>query len=97
MPKIKLEDLTKESTPCEICVAINERQVQKNNDGNYYDSTWCSETRKTSFAMGGGSACIPAYRTLIKLQYLSNKNLVEISESTKRNMLMREKEVDKNI
>jgi len=77
---MKLSDLNKDSTPCEICVAITGREIEKNENRYYWDGKYCErffhgkvETNINFY--GGidvlGSACIEAYRAMIKLLYLN--------------------------
>jgi len=64
--KIKLDDLNQDSTPCEICVAINGRDIEPNKEKNYWNPEICSVGAEDR---DGGSACTPADRATIKLLY----------------------------
>jgi hypothetical protein len=64
--KIEISGLTKESTPCEICVAMNGREVEPRKDRKYFDLGACTTSPRDS----GGSGCTDADRAQIKLNYL---------------------------
>ena len=69
--KIKLEELTKDSTPCEICVAMNKRKVERNSDGFYYDKAFCT----ADFDRRRGS-CIDVYKAQLMgifLNYIEHR------------------------
>ena len=60
MAKIRIEDLTEESTPCEICMAMNGRAVEKREYGYSYSSHDCH----TSI-----NECLDSDKAMIKLLY----------------------------
>ncbi len=64
--KIELEDLDKDSAPCEICVAMNSREVETNEDKYYFDSKYCIERGGM-----GRSGCIDLYRAQMKTEFLN--------------------------
>ena len=63
--KIKLEDLSGGSTPCEICVAMNSREIVLNETRDYYNRCDCAII---------GNVCLDKDRAMIKLLYLNYKN-----------------------
>jgi len=70
--KIKLEDLTKESTPCEICVAMNGREIETDKDGHYFNIDHC--TKLYPGYMGkciGGSGCTGVDRAQMRIEFLN--------------------------
>lgn len=69
MTKIKLEELSEKSTPCEICVAMNNREVELNESRKYFDSDRCESGNAV---LGYGSSCIDAHKARIKLLYLNS-------------------------
>jgi len=62
--KIKLEDLTDKSTPCEICVALNNREITPNTSRNYLEEGHCLSGWNTS-------KCLDSDKAMIKLLYLN--------------------------
>ncbi len=81
--KIKLEVLTKDSTPCEICVAMNDREIETNKDGHYFDRDYCTQTNyytHTPSGAVGGSGCIDVHKAQMRiafLNYFEHKKLKE--------------------
>lgn len=74
MATIKLDDLDKNSTPCEICVAINGRDVELNKDRNYFNEEFCENITYEGMGGAGGSSCTDADKAMIKLLYLNYWN-----------------------
>jgi hypothetical protein len=66
--KIKLEDLTEDSTPCEICVAMNGRKIEKDGNGHYFDVNYCTQTFAGAV---GGSGCIDVYKAQMRIEFLN--------------------------
>jgi len=60
--KIKIEELTENSTPCEICVAMNSREIEPNRAKNYFDDIYCFGSYQ--------SKCLDSDKAQIKLLYL---------------------------
>jgi len=72
--KIKLEDLIVNSTPCEICVAMNGRAIlKKDKRGNYFNENYCTKQFNLNerYSSVGGSGCTDADKAQIKLLYLN--------------------------
>lgn len=60
--KIRLEDLSRDSTPCEICVAMNGREIVLDETKDYYRKRYCHI---------GLNNCIDSNRAMIKLLHLN--------------------------
>jgi len=67
---ISLDELTKNSTPCEICVAMNNKEVDINKTGDYYDNdsmtSRCISIEKNK--------CLDSDKAMIRLLYLTYRN-----------------------
>ena len=69
---LKLEDLGENSTPCEICVAMNSRDVvDVSGTGDYSYQDTCSYKIENRNGVVAGNGCTDADRALIKLSYLN--------------------------
>ena len=66
--KIKLENLTKDSTPCGICVAMNDREVGTNKDKHYFDSNYCTQIFAGAV---GGSGCTDVHKAQMRIEFLN--------------------------
>jgi hypothetical protein len=66
--KIKLENLTKDSTPCGICVAMNDREIETNKDGYYFDTDYC--TQRFAGAVRG-SGCTDVHKAQMRIEFLN--------------------------
>lgn len=72
LEQIRMGELSEKSTPCEICVAMTGRWVERNKDGLYWVRSYCVEIIKPQGVNGiGGSGCVDAHKALIKLAYLT--------------------------
>jgi len=71
--KIKLEDLTKDSTPCEICVAMNDREVETNENKYYFNKVDCIiKVYKTGTGLEvGGSGCTDVHKAQMRIEFLN--------------------------
>ena len=64
MPKITLKELSENSTPCGICVAMNGKEYVRPKD--------CTKKVYTiDNNLVGGSGCMDADKAMIKLLYLN--------------------------
>lgn len=82
--KIKLEDLTEKSTPCEICVAMNGREVKEIPLRDYFDPNSCTTRCYRTFNEGhgpiGGNGCTNVHMAQLKvafLNYFEHKDFVK--------------------
>ncbi len=71
--KIKLEDLDKDSTPCEICVAMNGREVETNENKHYFNKEHCTTEvyYKGTGVEIGGSGCTDVHKAQMRIEFLN--------------------------
>ncbi len=72
--KIKLDDLDKDSTPCEICVAMNDREIETDKNRHYFNRDHCTRTFYSAFkggTGGGGSGCTGVHRAQMRIEFLN--------------------------
>ena len=69
---INLTDLTEDSTPCEICIAMTGRPVRPNKSRRYFEKGYCAVEIDIPGVSGvGGSSCSDVDKAMLKIAYLN--------------------------
>ena len=71
--KIKLDDLDKDSTPCEICVAMNGREIETDKSRHYFNRNYCYTKTFSDYIEKaiGGRGCTDVDRAQIRIEFLN--------------------------